>query len=87
LGARRTIKPNAGQSGREKMNNLNPEVTSPDRQITSARNARSMGGDELSRLKRELVQAEVRLGRARATVTVAELDIKAINSRIRELVK
>ena len=37
--------------------------------------------------ERELVQAEVRLGRARATVTVAELDIKAINSRIRELVK
>lgn len=70
------------------MNNTNPEVTLPDRQIAPARNTRgTAGGDELSRLKRELVQAEVRLGRARATVTVAELDIKAINARIRELVK
>ncbi len=69
------------------MNNANPEVIPPDRPVTSARNARSMGGDELSRLKRELVQAEVRLGRARATVTVAELDIRSINLRIRELTK
>lgn len=70
------------------MNNANTETTLPDRQVPPARNPRVPGsGDELSRLKRELVQAEVRCGRARATVTVAELDIKAINSRIRELVK
>lgn len=61
----------------KKMNNTNPEVSPPDRQIAPAHNTRAAaGGDELSRLKR-----------ARATVTVAELDIKAINARIRELVK
>lgn len=70
------------------MNTGNTETLSSDRPSTPTRGGRSaVGGDELSRLKRELVQAEVRLGRARATVTVAELDIKAINSRIRELVK
>jgi hypothetical protein len=69
------------------MNTANTELNPPDRQTTPGRAGRTLGGDELSRLKRELVQAEVRFGRARATVTVAELDIKAINSRIRELVK
>ena len=70
------------------MNNANPEIAQPDRQTTSVRTGRSAGNnDELSRLKRELVQAEVKLGRARATVTVAEVDIRAINARIRELTK
>ncbi|HVU15447.1 MAG TPA: hypothetical protein VHD32_00870 [Candidatus Didemnitutus sp.] len=70
------------------MNNGNPEIAQPDRQATPGRIGRSPGnGDELSRLKRELVQAEVKLGRARATVTIAELDIRAINARIRELAK
>lgn len=68
------------------MNNGIPEITQTDRPAAAGRLAAG-GGDELSRLKRELVQAEVRLGRARATVTVAELDIRAINARIRELAK
>lgn len=66
------------------MNSGTAESTTP---VSPLRTGRAAGGDEISRLKRELIQAEVRLGRARATVTVAELDIKAINSRIRELVK
>ncbi|MGA7725584.1 MAG: hypothetical protein WCA95_09885 [Opitutaceae bacterium] len=70
------------------MSSTNTESTPGDHQSTTGRSSRfSPCADELSGLKRELVQAEVRLGRARATVTVAELDIKAINSRIRELVK
>jgi hypothetical protein len=69
------------------MNTPIAESNPADRQTIPARAGRTAAGDELSRLKRELVQAEVRFGRARATVTVAELDIKAINSRIRELVK
>jgi hypothetical protein len=36
--------------------------------------------DELTRLKKELLQAEVRLAKARATVTGADVDIKVLNA-------
>lgn len=39
--------------------------------------------DELTKLKKELLQAEVRLAKARATVTGAEVDIKVINARLK----
>lgn len=39
--------------------------------------------DELSKLKKELLQAEVRLAKARATVSGAEIDIKMINARLK----
>lgn len=43
--------------------------------------------DELTKLKKELLQAEVRLAKARATVTGAEIDIKFINTRLKALAK
>ena len=43
--------------------------------------------DELTRLKKELLQAEVRLAKARATVTGAEIDIKFLNARLKALAK
>lgn len=43
--------------------------------------------DELTRLKLELMQAEVRLAKARATVVSTEIDIKVINIRLREFMK
>ena len=43
--------------------------------------------DELSQLKRQLLQAEVRLARARATVSGAEVDVKVINARLRALTR
>jgi hypothetical protein len=42
---------------------------------------------ELDTLKRELMKAEVRLAKARATVTGAEVDIKFLNARLRALAK
>ena len=45
------------------------------------------GEDELSKAKRELLQAEVRLAKARATVVGAEIDIKIISARLRTLAK
>ena len=39
--------------------------------------------DELTKLKKELLQAEVRLAKARATVTGAEVDIRVINARLK----
>ncbi len=52
----------------------------------TARNPRTTT-DELDTLKRELMKAEVRLAKARATVTGAEVDIKFLNARLKALAK
>ena len=70
------------------MNNGNSDLPSADRAAGSARNPRtSVNADELATLKHELMKAEVRLAKARATVTTAEIDIKVLNSRLKALVK
>ncbi len=43
--------------------------------------------DELDTLKRELMKAEVRLAKARATAVSAAMDIKVLNSRLKALVQ
>jgi len=43
--------------------------------------------EELARLKRELLQAEVRLAKARATIAGAEVDVRVINARLKALAK
>ena len=70
------------------MNNGTSDLPSTDRTATSTRNTHpSAGADDLETLKRELMKAEVRLAKARATVTTAEIDIKVLNSRLKALVK
>jgi hypothetical protein len=49
--------------------------------------SRHPADDELTRTKRELLQAEVKLARARATVAGAEADIKVLNARLKALAK
>ena len=54
---------------------------------TSARSSRPLvNDDELSRLKHELLQAEVRMAKARATMAGAA-DIKVLNTRLKALTK
>jgi hypothetical protein len=48
----------------------------------TARNPRTTT-DELDTLKRELMKAEVRLAKARATVVSAEIDIKVLSTRLK----
>lgn len=43
--------------------------------------------EELTQLKRQLLQAEVRRARARAAVSGAEADVKVLNSRLKALTK
>lgn len=50
-------------------------------------NRNAVDTDELSRTKRELMQAEVRLARARATMATAEIDVKMLTTKLRNLVK
>jgi DnaJ-domain-containing protein 1 len=60
------------------MNNGTQELTA------AARSARTTTtNDELDTLKRELMKAEVRLAKARATVVSAEIDIKVLSAKLR----
>jgi hypothetical protein len=43
--------------------------------------------DEITQVKRELLQAEVRHARARAAVSGAEADVKVLNARLKALTK
>ena len=70
------------------MNNSTIEIPSADRSTSSARVSRPLvNPEELSQLKRELLQAEVRLAKARATVAGTEVDIKVLNARMKALTK
>lgn len=54
----------------------------------TARNPRAPNSaDELETLKRELMKAEVRLAKARATVTTAEIDIRVLNARLKAVAR
>jgi hypothetical protein len=52
-------------------------------ELPASRPRGSEAPDELTKLKKELLQAEVRLAKARATVTGAEVDIKVLSARLR----
>ena len=70
------------------MNNGTTETSHADQPSRVARSARTaVNPDELTRLKRELLQAEVRLARARATVVGAEIDIRVLSVRLRDFIK
>lgn len=70
------------------MNNGTTDTPPTDRTATTARNTRpSASADDLETLKRELMKAEVRLAKARATVTTAEIDIKVLSARLRSHAK
>jgi hypothetical protein len=54
----------------------------------SARSPRSpTSADELDTLKRELMKAEVRLAKARATIVSTEIDIKVLSTRLKAAAK
>jgi len=70
------------------MNNGTHDTAIADRPLNAARSPRGVINDsELSQLKRELMQAEVRLAKARATIAGAEVDVKVLNSRLKALTK
>ncbi len=55
---------------------------------TAPRNPRTpTTAEDLDTLKHELMKAEVRLAKARATVVSAEIDIKVLNTRLKTLMK
>ena len=70
------------------MNNGSSETLPLDQTARTARSARpAASDDELTKLKHQLLQAEVRFARARATVVGAEIDIKVLNTRLKAFAK
>ncbi len=70
------------------MNNGTSDTPSIDRTATSARNTRPSGSaDDLETLKRDLMKAEVRRAKARATVATAEIDIRVLGARLKAVTK
>lgn len=67
------------------MNTGNTDATQPDRTPPGRTSRTPVTTDELSRLKHELMQTEVRLAKARATVVSAEIDIRILNARLKAL--
>lgn len=68
------------------MNNGTLEMSPAERLSGTTWASRSASNqDELTRLKHELMRAEVRLAKARATVVGAEIDIKVLNTRLKAL--
>ena len=53
----------------------------------AGRNGGAGEGDALAQTKRELMQAELKLARARATMTTAEIDVRVLTARLRTLAK
>lgn len=64
-----------------------PNMNSATLESPATRSPAGPAPDELTKLKKELMQAEVRLAKARATVTGAEIDIKFLNARLRAIAK
>lgn len=52
-------------------------------ELPPTRASRGGSSDELIQLKKDLMQAEIRLAKARATITGAEVDIKVLNARLK----
>ena len=66
------------------MNNGNSDTSQTDLlSRTSRSRAATSIPDELSRQVHELMQAEVRLAKARATAAGAEIDIKVLTARLK----
>jgi hypothetical protein len=62
-------------------------ATEPSHLKSSTDSHSSSVPDELTQVKRELLQAEVRHARARAAVSGAEADVKVLNARLKALTK
>jgi hypothetical protein len=64
---------------------MNHEIQEPSAASRCPRNAST--NDELDTLKRELMKAEVRLAKPRATTVSAAIDIEVLITRLKALVK
>jgi hypothetical protein len=68
----------------------NPMTTIDSAKATttaSKASALPLVGDEIQETKKLLLQAEVRLARARASAAGAEIDVRVLNNRLRSMTR
>jgi hypothetical protein len=66
---------------------MNNGTTEPNLGATRAALRGAGTDDPLAQTKKELMQAEVRLAKARTTVVTAEIDVKTLTAKLRALTK
>lgn len=66
---------------------MNNGTTEPNLGVTRGSGRGAAADDALAQTKKELMQAEVRLARARTTVVTAEIDVKTLTAKLRALAK
>lgn len=66
---------------------MNNGTTEPNLGAGRATARAATNDDALAQTKKELMQAEVRLAKARTTVVTAEIDVKTLTAKLRALAK
>lgn len=62
-------------------------IGTTDSTVAPDRRGAAPAADELTRTKQDLLKAEVRLAKARATIATAEIDVRVLTARLRALAK
>lgn len=76
----------AGGAGLYCMNNGTSDSSTGGRVAPVSRTAPA-ANNELDRIKEDLLKAEVRLARAKATAAGAEVDVRVLTTQLRKLAK
>lgn len=66
---------------------MSTSLENPPKSIASSARQTDATRNELEQLQHQLLQAEVRLAKARATVSGSEAEVKILNMQLRALVK
>lgn len=69
------------------MNNGATEAAQANQSSRASHVRNAPADDELARVKSELLKAEIRLAKARATIVTAEIDVRVLSARLKSLVK
>jgi hypothetical protein len=81
VGATRALNPQLSETL------MNNGTTEPNLGAGRATARGTTNDDALAQTKKELMQAEVRLAKARTTVVTAEIDVKTLTAKLRALAK
>jgi hypothetical protein len=69
------------------MNNGATETAQPNLHSRGSHARNAPSDDEFTRVKSDLLKAEVRLAKARATIVTAEIDVRVLSARLKALAK
>lgn len=85
--SRRELPTQLGRFNPQPTEHMNNGTTDTQLGATRATVRSTANDDALAQTKKELMQAEVRLAKARTTVVTAEIDVKTLTAKLRALAK